>query len=130
MYMQVIGKTRVSLTSVQNHWWNVPFYLTARPGADAIQAEAYSHKCIGAGLWPGNGGYGQTAFYCYAAPVPEGLSDAVLSGHGSFDKELCEFVRNHGFEKFEPASEGSNGGNGGPIQDPNGLSCGSNSLAM
>src|SRR3982750_3726971 len=30
MFMQIVGKTRVALTPVQNHWWNVPFYLTAR----------------------------------------------------------------------------------------------------
>ncbi len=30
MYMQIVGKTRLSLTPTQNHWWNVPFYLTAR----------------------------------------------------------------------------------------------------
>jgi hypothetical protein len=30
MFMQIVGKTRMELTAVQNHWWNVPFYLTAR----------------------------------------------------------------------------------------------------
>src|SRR5579862_1581922 len=30
MWMQIVGKTRLSLTLVQNHWWNVAFYLTAR----------------------------------------------------------------------------------------------------
>jgi hypothetical protein len=30
MYMQIIGKTRLALTPLQNHWWNVTFYLTAR----------------------------------------------------------------------------------------------------
>jgi hypothetical protein len=64
----------------------------ARPGADAIQAEAYSHECISAGFWPGNGGYGQAAFYAYAAPVPEGLGDSVLRGAGAFDKDLGEFL--------------------------------------
>ncbi len=67
----------------------------ARPGADAIQAEAYSHECISTGFWPGNGGYGQAAFYCYAAPVPDGLGDAALSGRGAFDKDLGEFLLNY-----------------------------------
>ena len=67
----------------------------ARPGADAIQAEAYSHECISAGFWPGNGGYGQAAFYCYAAPVPDGLSDAVLTSKGAFNKDLGEFLLNY-----------------------------------
>jgi hypothetical protein len=30
MYMQLVGKTRLALTPVQNHWWNVPLYVTAR----------------------------------------------------------------------------------------------------
>ncbi len=30
MFMQIVGKTRMALTPLQNHWWNVPFYLTAR----------------------------------------------------------------------------------------------------
>ena len=30
MYTQIVGKTRLALTPIQNHWWNVPFYVTAR----------------------------------------------------------------------------------------------------
>jgi Family of unknown function (DUF5996) len=67
----------------------------ARPGADAIQAEAYSHECISAGFWPGNGGYGQAAFYCYAAPVPDGLDKASLTSQGAFNKDLGEFLLNY-----------------------------------
>lgn len=67
----------------------------ARPGADQIQSEAYSHECISAGFWPGNGGYGQAAFYAYAAPVPEGLSETVLEGDGGFNKDLGEFLLNY-----------------------------------
>src|SRR5579862_2574527 len=64
----------------------------ARPGADSIQAEAYSHEVISAGFWPGNGGYGRAAFYAYAAPVPEGLDKAVLPGRGRFDAKMGEFI--------------------------------------
>jgi hypothetical protein len=67
----------------------------ARPGADAIQAEAYSHDVISAGVWPGNGGYGQAAFYAYAAPVPAGLSQARIAGPGSFNQGLGEFILNY-----------------------------------
>jgi hypothetical protein len=63
-----------------------------RPAADAIQAEAYSHECISAGFWPGNGGYGRAAFYTYAAPVPTGLAEAVIAGPGAFNKTLGEFI--------------------------------------
>lgn len=64
----------------------------ARPAADAIQAEAYSHELISAGFWPGNGGYGRAAFYSYAAPAPEGLNKAVLPGKGAFNQQLGEFL--------------------------------------
>ena len=67
----------------------------ARSGADAIQAEAYSHECISAGFWPGNGGYGQAAFYSYAAPVPEGLGETILASPGCFNKNLGEFILNY-----------------------------------
>jgi hypothetical protein len=30
MFTQIVGKTRLALTPIQNHWWNVPLYLTAR----------------------------------------------------------------------------------------------------
>jgi uncharacterized protein DUF5996 len=25
MYMQIVGKARLGLTPVQNHWWNIAF---------------------------------------------------------------------------------------------------------
>jgi hypothetical protein len=30
MWTQIVGKVRMELTPLVNHWWNVPFYLTAR----------------------------------------------------------------------------------------------------
>ncbi|WP_348267491.1 DUF5996 family protein [Edaphobacter paludis] len=64
-----------------------------RAGADAIQREAYSHEVISAGFWPGNGGYGAAAFYCYAAPVPEGLAEAkIRPAAAGWDKALGEFI--------------------------------------
>jgi hypothetical protein len=64
-----------------------------RAGADSIQREAYSHEVISAGFWPGNGGYGAAAFYCYAAPVPEGLAEAkIRPGAAGWDKALGEFI--------------------------------------
>lgn len=64
----------------------------ARPGADHVQAEAYSHEVISAGFWPGNGGYGQAAFYAYAAPSPDGLQNTVLNGKGGYNAKLGEFI--------------------------------------
>ena len=63
------------------------------PGADAVQREAYSHEVISAGFWPGNGGYGEAAFYCYAAPVPEGLSvKPITPPAAKWDKALGEYI--------------------------------------
>ena len=30
MATQIVGKTRLWLTPLQNHWWNVPLYVSAR----------------------------------------------------------------------------------------------------
>jgi len=37
MWTQIVGKTRLALTPLQNHWWNVPLYVTAHGlGTSAI----------------------------------------------------------------------------------------------
>jgi hypothetical protein len=61
------------------------------PRPDRMQQEAYSHEVISAGWWPGNGGYGAAAFYCYAAPVPEGLAGKPVRP-GAWDAALGEFI--------------------------------------
>jgi hypothetical protein len=77
-----------------------------RPGADAIQREAYSHEVISAGFWPGNGGYGAAAFYCYAAPVPPGLAEAKIQPAGAaWDKALGEFLFKYDEVRREPSPE-------------------------
>jgi hypothetical protein len=64
-----------------------------REGAGAITREAYSQEVISAGFWPGNGGYGKAAFYCYAAPAPVGLASAAIRPAAAFyDKGLGEFI--------------------------------------
>jgi hypothetical protein len=64
-----------------------------RPGADAITREAYSHEVISAGFWPGNGGFGTPAFYCYAAPEPSGLANEPLRPSPAvYDPDLKEFI--------------------------------------
>ena len=30
MFTQIVGKTRLDLTPLQNHWWNVPLYVSVR----------------------------------------------------------------------------------------------------
>jgi len=77
-----------------------------REGADSIQREAYSHEVISAGFWPGNGGYGAAAFYCYAAPVPEGLGEARIRPEAAgWDKALGEFVFRYDAVRAEVSPE-------------------------
>lgn len=75
----------------------------ARAGADKVQAEAYSYECISAGFWPGNGGYGRAALYCYAAPVPPGLPGRVIRAPGHFDTALGEFLLDYEHVRKAPA---------------------------
>jgi hypothetical protein len=64
-----------------------------KPDMDAIQREAYSHEVISAGFWPGNGGFGEAAFYAYAAPVPSGLDQGRIEPRSAgFNKDLGEFI--------------------------------------
>jgi Family of unknown function (DUF5996) len=64
-----------------------------RPGADAITREAYSHEVISAGFWPGNGGFGTPAFYCYAAPEPAGLAkEQIRPPQAFYSPDLKEFI--------------------------------------
>jgi hypothetical protein len=77
-----------------------------RPEADAIQREAYSHEVISAGFWPGNGGYGAAAFYCYAAPVPEGLAEKTIAPSAAkWDRALGEFILRYEDLRREPAPD-------------------------
>jgi uncharacterized protein DUF5996 len=60
---------------------------------DAVNLEAYSHEVSSCGFWPGNGGFGQAAFYCYAYPQPAGFAEAQIApGAGLYGKELGEFI--------------------------------------
>ena len=64
-----------------------------RSEMDRIMREAYSHEVISAGFWPGNGGLGEAAFYCYAAPAPEGLAAAkIRPAAAAYNAELGEFL--------------------------------------
>ncbi|HWX55856.1 MAG TPA: DUF5996 family protein [Verrucomicrobiae bacterium] len=53
MWMQIVGKVRLALTTKTNHWWNVPLYLCARglttspipygPGVFEVQFDFVDH---------------------------------------------------------------------------------------
>ena len=58
-----------------------------------VMAEAYSHEVSSCGFWPGNGGYGQAAFYVYAYPEPAGYGDTRLRTTEAFyDTNLGQFI--------------------------------------
>jgi hypothetical protein len=63
----------------------------ARPDADPITREAYSHEVISHGWWPGQGPLGKPAFYSYTAPAPDGLSNAKVHP-GFYSNDLSEFL--------------------------------------
>ena len=64
-----------------------------RPGADPITREAYSHEVSSVGFWPGGNGIDGPAFYCYAAPAPEGFRDARVGPEAAhYNAQLGEFI--------------------------------------
>jgi hypothetical protein len=61
--------------------------------ADRVTREAYSHEVSSCGFWPGNGGFGQPAFYSYAYAEPAGFPDAGVRPDGAlYSAELHEFI--------------------------------------
>ena len=58
-----------------------------------VMQEAYSHEVSSCGFWPGNGGFGQAAFYSYSYPEPPGFSKAaVRPGAAHYDPDLGQFI--------------------------------------
>lgn len=73
--------------------WRAPLHPGAPNVPDFITLEAYSHEVSSCGFWPGNGGFGQPAFYSYAYPEPTGFADAPIATRGAFyAKDLGEFI--------------------------------------
>jgi uncharacterized protein DUF5996 len=56
----------------------------ADPVLRRIMQEAYSHEVISAGWWPGGGEVNDAAFYCYAAPQPQGFEKQPLRPQQAF----------------------------------------------
>ncbi len=56
MWTQIVGKTRMALTPLENHWWNVPLYVTPRGlntsaipwknGSFAIEFDLVAHQLL------------------------------------------------------------------------------------
>lgn len=63
-----------------------------RENADKITRIAYDQEVISHGFWTGNG-FGEPAFYAYAAPEPEGFKAAKAKPDAAFySKEMSEFL--------------------------------------
>jgi hypothetical protein len=62
---------------------------------DRVTREAYSHECISAGWWPGNGGgpVREAAFYAYAYPEPAGCPQApIRPAEAAYHPGLHEWI--------------------------------------
>jgi hypothetical protein len=60
---------------------------------DDISREAYSHEVSSCGFWPGNGAFGQPAFYAYAFPEPPGFAQsAVRPSAALYNEDLGQFL--------------------------------------
>ena len=60
---------------------------------DRVNHEAYSHEVSSCGFWPGNGGFGEAAFYCYAYPQPDGFAEVPVQPSAAYySQNLGEFV--------------------------------------
>jgi hypothetical protein len=58
-----------------------------------IMQEAYSHEVISAGWWPGGGEIKDAAFYCYAAPEPQGFAQQKIRPAAAFYyQQMGEFL--------------------------------------
>jgi hypothetical protein len=65
----------------------------AKPGADRITQEAYSHEVSSVGFWPGSGNVKEPAYYSYASPEPAGFSEYRAGpAAASYRKDLGEFL--------------------------------------
>jgi hypothetical protein len=57
-----------------------------------VMQEAYSHEVSSCGFWPGNGGFGQAAFFSYAYPEPDGFADWPMSTGTYYARDLGQFI--------------------------------------
>ncbi len=63
-----------------------------RENADRITRIAYDQEVISHGFWTGKG-FGEAAFYAYAAPEPKGFSEQKVKPQAAFySKEMGEFL--------------------------------------
>jgi Family of unknown function (DUF5996) len=71
-----------------------PALTSESPNVGAwVMQEAYSHEVSSCGFWPGNGGFGQAAFFSYAYPEPKGFAAAPTNPEQTYyDQDLGQFI--------------------------------------
>src|SRR6266576_3222646 len=78
----------------------------ARPGADAMMAEAYSHEVSSVGWWPGDHRLPRASFYSYSAPEPAGYRNAaILPASAYYNEPLGGFYLHHDDLRLSPDPE-------------------------
>ena len=64
------------------------------------------HEVISVVLRPGNGGFGEAAFYCYAAPAWTGLDKATIRpATAGYNSALGEFILKYEDLRAEPSPD-------------------------
>ena len=78
----------------------------ARPGADAITREAYSHEVSSAGFWPGSGSIQGPAFYSYTSPMPEHFGEQPVRPSATFfSTEMSEYFLMYDDVRAQPSAD-------------------------
>jgi hypothetical protein len=68
--------------------------------------EAYSHEVSSCGFWPGNGGFGQPAFYSYAYPEPTGFAAAAIRpAAAAYHEDLGQFILTYDAVRQAPSPD-------------------------
>jgi hypothetical protein len=84
-----------------------PPLTSATPNlGDWVMREAYSHEVSSCGFWPGNGGFGQAAFFSYAYPEPPGFAKApTLPAATHYDPDLGQFILTYDAMREAPSPD-------------------------
>ena len=72
-----------------------------------VMQEAYSHECSSIGFWPGNGGYGRTAFYSYAYPEPDGFGAEKVAPRGAYNADVGQFLMDYDAVRTAASPDGA-----------------------
>lgn len=87
IFKEFCGRFKGKCSPVHMFWHSFDLAVTrfsgrkapAMEGADSVTKEAYSHEVISAGFWAGDiFSLHEPAFYCYAYPLPEGITREPL----------------------------------------------------